>query len=217
MRKIHLFLILFASITLVIFKYEWRNNIQHHSATTKKLHTVFPTDTAIGGTQIWKQQTQLLQRQTDSLLQQLSRIQLQWQQERLQVLQWKKIVQHFLKKDTSKNIQARLMNCDSMKIQIGILNFHGKQTDSLCEQAQENYAEILQKKEVEIAIQQQNEQQLKKKIIEVQQEQSIAYQTLQKVQHQNHRQRIATRIWRTSALMAGSILIYPFIISQLKI
>ncbi|MFM2224279.1 MAG: hypothetical protein RJA07_481 [Bacteroidota bacterium] len=152
MKKINIIVILLVAISLVTFKYTWRNSVHHLSSTSKIIPSKTLKDSVLKTEIKINQETKILHRKNDSLNKQLVHIKLLYEQSQVKVKLLQTALQQRITKDTSKNILQRISNCDSIKQDAILFITQSNTSDSLCEQKNCELETVIVNKNVELQL-----------------------------------------------------------------
>ena len=153
MKKINIIIILLVSISLVTFKYTWRNRTVHHLPHAEKIVSskALKDSVKIEDKKI-NAETKVLHRINDSLSKQLVHTKLLYEQSQAKVKLLQAALKQLIAKDTTKNVAQRMLNCDSIKHDAELLIAQHTDSDTLCEQRECELETVIQNKNTEISL-----------------------------------------------------------------
>ena len=152
MKKINILIILLVSISIVTFKYTWRNSPHHLFGNAKIVPTKILKDSVLKTETKINQETKILHHLNDSLHHQLAHTKLLYEQSQVKVKLLQTALKQLIAKDTSKNIAQRMSNCDSIKHDAELLLKQHDTSDSLCEQNRCELETVIVNKNVELQL-----------------------------------------------------------------
>ena len=161
MKKINILIILLVSISLVTFKYTWRNSVHHLPHSTKIVSTKSLKDSVKIEDKKINAETKILHHINDSLTKQLVHTKLLYEQSQVKVKLLQTALKQLIAKDTSKNVTQRIINCDSIKRDAELLLSQHDNSDSLCEQHTCELETVIQNKNVELQLDKEHYDKLK--------------------------------------------------------